>query len=237
MIKKAIILAGGRGTRLLPATKITNKHLLPIYDRPMIYYPIETITKMGIEEILIICGNEHVGGFARLLGSGSEFGVKFTFRIQEGEGGIADALSLGEDFANKENVVVILGDNIFEDDFSSQAKNFKNGAHIFLKEASDPERFGVVEIEDEKVVSIEEKPKKPKSNLVATGIYFFDGSVFEKIKNISPSQRGELEIVDVEKQYMEEKNLNASRVSGNWTDAGTHESFFRATEIARKMRK
>lgn len=234
MIQKAVILAGGRGTRLLPATRVTNKHLLPIYDRPMIFYPLATVIAMGIQDILIVCGEEHAGDFAKLLGDGSEFGARFTFRIQCGSGGIADALALAEDFAAGQSLAVILGDNIFEDDFSEEVRSFSRGAHIFTKEVPDPERFGVAEMRGKTVISLEEKPQKPKSNHAVTGLYFFDASVFEKIKQCSPSPRGELEIVDVEKMFLEEGGLCASTVCGKWTDAGTHESFFRASSFARK---
>lgn len=237
MIKKAVLLAGGRGTRLLPATRVTNKHLLPIYDKPMIFFPLETIKKMGIEEVLIVCGEEHVGDFAKLLGSGKEFGMQFTFRIQEGSLGIAHALSLAEDFAHGENIAVILGDNIFTDNFRAAAQNFEDGACIFVKEVSDPERFGVVEMQGNQVLSIEEKPEKPKSQHAATGLYFFDASVFHKIKKLSPSARDELEIVDVHTQYLAENKLHAEVVPGHWTDAGTHESFFRASQLVREMQE
>lgn len=237
MIKRAVVLAGGRGTRLHPATKITNKHLLPVYNKPMIFYPLETITKMGITDILVVCGDEHTGGFAKLLGSGSEYGVRFTFRVQEGSGGIADALSLAEDFAGNENIAVILGDNIFADDFSAHAKSFLGGAQIFGKKVLDPGRFGVAEVSGGTVTSLEEKPKKPKTDLAITGLYFFDSTVFEKIKNLVPSARNELEIVDVHQQYMDERQLHFAEISGSWTDAGTHESFFEASRIAREMER
>jgi len=234
MIKKAVLLAGGRGTRLLPATRVTNKHLLPVYDRPMIFYPLATLTTMGIEDILIVCGEEHVGDFAKLLGDGAEFGARFTFRIQHGAGGIAEALGLAEDFSGGHNIAVVLGDNIFEDNFAEEAQKFSSGAHVFIKEVPDPERFGVAEMKGNTVISLEEKPEAPKSPYAVTGLYFFDKSVFEKIKKCQPSPRGELEIVDVEKMFLEEGALSASIISGNWTDAGTHESFFRASAIARK---
>ncbi len=235
MITKGVLLAGGRGTRLLPATKVTNKHLLPIYDRPMVFYPIDTLIAMGIRDILIICGEEHAGDFAKLLGDGSDKGICLTFRIQRGSGGIAEALGLAEDFSGGKNIAVILGDNIFEDDFSESAHHFSGGAHIFVKEVPDPERFGVVEMQNETVISLEEKPKKPRSPYAATGLYFFDKSVFEKIKKCTRSSRGELEIIDVEKMYLAEKNLRATTITKNWTDAGTHESFFRASTLARAM--
>jgi glucose-1-phosphate thymidylyltransferase len=235
MIQRAVLLAGGRGTRLYPATKITNKHLLPVYNKPMIFYPLETLKKMGITDILVICGDEHTGGFAKLLGSGSEYGVRFTFRVQEGSGGIADALSLAEDFAGGENIAVILGDNIFSEDFSSFAEKFCTGAQLFGKRVSDPGRFGVAEVHNGKVISVEEKPKNPKSDMAITGLYFFDGSVFEKIKKCSPSSRNELEITDVHRMFLSEGKLKICEINGSWTDAGTHESFFEASRIARNI--
>jgi len=203
----------------------------------MILYPLETISKMGITDILVICGDEHTGGFAKLLGSGKEYGVKFTFRIQDGHGGIADALSLAEDFADGENIAAILGDNIFEDDFSDFAQDFSGGAQIFVKQAKDPTRFGVVEAKNGKVLSIEEKPEKPKSNLVSTGLYFFDSSVFQKIRALSPSKRNELEITDVHRLYLQRGALRATEIFRGWTDAGTHESFFEASRIAREIER
>ncbi len=236
MITKGVILAGGRGTRLAPATRVTNKHLLPIYNRPMIFYPIETLQKMGITDILIICGDEHAGDFAKLLGTGKEWGVQCTFRVQEGSGGIADALSLAESFAENKPIAVILGDNIFDGDFSDASDQFSVGAQIFLSSVSDPERFGVAEIhETGTVISLEEKPEFPKSSLAVTGMYFFDAEVFRHIRNIIPSERGELEVVDVLKKYLTDGKLYATQIFGNWTDAGTHESFFRASALIRKL--
>lgn len=236
MITKGVILAGGRGTRLAPATRVTNKHLLPIYDRPMIFYPLETLQKMGITDLLIVCGDEHTGDFAKLLGTGKEWGIQCTFRVQEGSGGIADALSLAESFAEGKPIAVILGDNIFSGDFSDAAEKFSSGAQVFLFPVNDPERFGVAE-RDEKgnVLSLEEKPKNPKSSLAVTGLYFFDEQVFRYIRNIVPSDRGELEITDVLKEYLKKSTLSATEVSGHWTDAGTHESFFHASVLARKL--
>ncbi|MCT4592163.1 MAG: sugar phosphate nucleotidyltransferase [Candidatus Gracilibacteria bacterium] len=236
MIKKGVILAGGTGTRLYPATKITNKHLLPIYNRPMIYYPIETLKRAGIEEVLIICGDEHAGDFTRLLQDGDEFGMHFTYRVQVGSGGIAQALSLAENFACNENIAVILGDNIYEDDFSDIISDFEQGAHIFLKKVHDPERFGVAELDkNKKVINIEEKPLKAKTNYAATGLYLYDKTVFDKIKKCKPSTRGELEITDVSNMYINSSEMTASFCQGEWTDAGTHESFFRASSIARDL--
>ncbi|MEI7511179.1 MAG: sugar phosphate nucleotidyltransferase [Candidatus Peregrinibacteria bacterium] len=236
MITKGVILAGGRGTRLAPATRVTNKHLLPIYDRPMIFYPIETLQKMGITDLLIICGEEHTGDFAKLLGTGKEWGVQCTFRVQEGSGGIADALSLAESFAGKDPLAVILGDNIFDGDFSDAAEHFVTGAQIFLASVPDPQRFGVAEVDaNGTVLSLEEKPKEPKSSLAVTGLYFFESTVFRAIRNIVPSDRGELEITDVLKKYLSDGSLRATEVSGNWSDAGTHESFFAASALVRKI--
>jgi len=234
-ISRAVILAGGNGSRLAPATKVTNKHLLPIYDKPMIFYPLRTILKMGITEILIICGNEHVGDFARLLGSGKDFNADFTFRIQDGARGVADALLLAEKFSGGENLAVILGDNIFLEDFSKLSKKFSGGSQIFLKKTNNAHRFGVAEIKNEKIISIIEKPKNPKSDLAITGIYFFDASVFDKIKSCNFSKRGELEIVDVHKKFLAEKKLSFFEIFEKWTDAGTPESFFKASKIAREI--
>ncbi len=237
MIKKGIILAGGTGSRLYPATKVTNKHLLPVYDSPMIFYPLNTLKKAGIEDILIVCGEDHVGDFARLLKDGSEFGVKLTYKVQTEAGGIAQALSLAEDFVNNQNMTVVLGDNIYEDDFSEPVQAFEKGAHVFLKEVPDPNRFGVAELdENNNVLSIEEKPENPKTNFAVTGLYLYDFTVFNKIRSCKPSARGELEITDVSNLYIQEKNLGASIIKGNWSDAGTHESLFRATVIARDLK-
>lgn len=226
---KGIILAGGTGSRLLPLTKVTNKHLLPVYDKPMIYYPLETLIEMGIKDILIISGSGHAGHFLNLLGSGKEFGVKLSYAIQEEAGGIAQALGLAEDFADTDNVSVILGDNIYEDKFD--LSDYKSGAKIFLKEVNDPQRFGVAEIVEDKVVSIEEKPKTPKSNFAVTGLYVYDNSVFSIIKNLKPSQRGELEITDVNNAFIKEGKMKADFVKGYWSDAGTFESLIRASNL------
>src|SRR3989344_2191707 len=198
---KGIILAGGLGTRLMPATKITNKHLLIVYNKPMVLFPLEKLLNAGIKEIMIISGPEHSGHFLRLLGSGKDYGVRFTYEVQNEPGGIAQALGLAEDFADQEPVAVILGDNIFQDDFSTTIKSFQGGGHIFLKEVEDAHRFGVAEVKGEKVVAIEEKPKKPKSNLAVTGLYLYDPSVFEVIRTLKPSGRGELEITDVNNHF------------------------------------
>ncbi len=232
---KGIILAGGTGSRLYPSTKVTNKHLIPVFDRPMIMYPIQTLKNSGIREILIITSANNAGDFLRLLGSGKEYGVNLTYKIQDGSGGIAQALSLAENFAGNENIAVILGDNIFETDFTEDIFNFKSGARIFIKHVDDPERFGVVEIDEAGIVrSIEEKPTLPKSNFVQTGLFLYDNKVFDYIKNLQPSKRGEFEITDVNKIYLENKKLSASRVDGMWIDAGTHESLLEASILAQE---
>lgn len=228
---KGIILAGGSGSRLHPLTKVTNKHLLPIYDKPMIYYPLQTLLSAGIKDILIISGPGHAGDFVNLLGSGKEFGIKLNYEIQDEAGGIAQALGLAEDFANNESICVILGDNIYEDKLD--ISNFKEGARIFLKEVTNPQRFGVAEVRDEKVIGIEEKPKVPKSNLVVTGLYIFDSKVFDIIKTLKPSSRGELEITDVNNYYVKEGKIDVKILKGYWSDAGTFESLFRASKLVK----
>ena len=232
---KGVILAGGTGSRLLPLTKITNKHLLPVYNKPMIYSPLDTLISSGIDEILVISGTESAGDFMKLLGSGKNFSCHLTFRIQDGSGGIADALRLAESFAGDENIAVILGDNIFAESFTQEIKSFSHGAQIFLKEIPDPERFGVATMDGDKVISIEEKPKQPKSNLAVTGFYLYDSSVFEKIKLLKPSARGEYEITDVNNQYINEGKMKGKVLEKDWSDAGTFESLFRASQIARGL--
>lgn len=229
---KGIILAGGTGSRLYPLTKVTNKHLLPVGRKPMIFYPISKLTECGIEEILIVTGLEHMGDIVNLLGSGKEFKCRFTYKVQDEAGGIAQALALAEDFSQGERVVVILGDNIFQDDFKPFAKKFssqKSGARLLLKEVDDPERFGVVEFEDGRIITIEEKPKKPKSKFAVTGAYFYDAQVFSLIKKLKPSHRGELEISDVNSAYLKSGALEYDTLSGWWSDAGTFESLERAS--------
>lgn len=227
---KGVILAGGLGTRLYPLTFATNKHLLPVFDRPMIFYPIETLIRAGMRDIIVVTGGPHAGDFLRVLKNGKELGVRdLQYAYQEGEGGIAEALSLCEDFADGEAVTVILGDNTTDADISGQVKNFKDGAMVFLKEVPDPERFGVPVFNgDSEIIEIEEKPKEPKSKLAVTGLYIYDGGVFEKIKKINPSGRGELEITDVNNLYIKEKKLYWSELSGFWRDAGTFETLFEA---------
>lgn len=226
---KGVILAGGTGSRLMPLTKVTNKHLLPVWNKPMIYYPLQTLIDAGVKEVLIVSGPGHAGHFVNLLGSGKEFGVKLSYEIQDEAGGIAQALSLGKDFADDDAVMVILGDNVFEDRFD--VGDFKSGARIYLKEVKDPQRFGVAEVKDGKVLSIEEKPKQPKSSYAVTGLYVYDSSVFRIIKTLRPSKRGELEITDVNNAYLQQKKLDAKFVKGFWSDAGTFESLFRAAQL------
>ncbi|MBZ5502467.1 MAG: NTP transferase domain-containing protein [Acidobacteriia bacterium] len=232
---KGVVLAGGLGSRLNPLTKVTNKHLLPIYDKPMIYYPIQTLVNAGIQDILVVTGGKNAGEFLRLLGNGKEFGLKHVnYTYQEGEGGIAHALGLAEFFADGEPICVILGDNIIETNVCKAADDFRKqgkGAKIILKQVTDADRFGVVEIQGDHIVGIEEKPKAPKSNLAVIGIYFYDASVFEKIKGLKPSGRGELEITDVNNFYVQEGSLTYEMLDGWWTDAGTFESLLRANNL------
>jgi glucose-1-phosphate thymidylyltransferase len=232
---KGVILAGGLGTRLYPLTKITNKHLLPIYDRPMIYYPIEALINAGIKDIMIVTGGKKSGDFLSLLGNGSDFGLKhLNYTYQKGEGGIAEALGLCAHWAAGESVCVILGDNIIEKNITRAVRNFqeqKSGAKIMLKEVHDPERFGVAELKGERVLSIEEKPKRPKSNLAVIGIYMYDARVFEIIKTLEPSDRGELEITDVNNWYIRDGSMTCEVLEGWWTDAGTFESLLRAANL------
>lgn len=224
---KGIILAGGTGSRLFPLSKVTNKHLLPVGRYPMIYHPIFKLKEAGIDDIFIVTGKEHAGSIVNLLGSGYEMGLKFTYRIQDQAGGIAQALSLAEGFVGSDSCVVILGDNIFEDSISNFVDNFKGqkeGAKILLKQVADPERYGVAELNGAKVVSIEEKPNIPKSNYCVTGIYMYDSTVFDIIKTLKPSNRGELEITDVNNEYIRRGTMTSDIFSGWWTDAGTFES-------------
>lgn len=232
---KGIILAGGNGRRLNPLTDVTNKHLLPVYDKPMIFYPLHSLMETGIREILIVTGKEYAGGFLKLLGSGREFGCKFSFEVQEEASGIAHALGLTEDFVDGDDCAVILGDNIFEENFAEAVNYFQSGAHIFLKEIPDAKRFGVAEIKGDKVVKIEEKPEQPKSNLAVTGFYLYDSKVFNVIRSLKPSGRGELEITDVNNAYITEGKMTYTILSGQWTDSGTFESLFRANQIAREL--
>ena len=232
---KGVILAGGLGTRLFPLTKITNKHLLPVYDRPMIYYPIETLVRAGIDDIMIVTGGRKAGDFLSLLGNGSDFGLKhLNYTDQEGEGGIAQALGLCEHWAKGDSVCVVLGDNLIERNIRKAVSNFreqKKGGKILLKEVQDPERFGVATLQGDKVVKIVEKPKNPESNLAVIGIYMYDGRVFDIIKTLKPSNRGELEITDVNNWYIQDGSLTWEILEGWWTDAGTFKSLHAASTL------
>lgn len=231
---KGVILAGGLGTRLYPLTHATNKHLLPVYDKPMIHYPVQTLISAGIEEILVVVGGPHAGDFIRVLKNGKEFGIKhLEYAYQDaGDGGIADALKLAEDYADTDSIAVILGDNCTDADISNEVRNFKEGALIFLQEVEDPHRFGIAELDPEHktmVVGIVEKPNKPKSNLAVTGVYLYDNQVFTFIKQIKPSARGQLEITDVNNLYIKEGNLRWANLSGYWSDAGTFDSLYKTS--------
>lgn len=233
---KGIILAGGTGSRLYPLTKVTNKHLLPIGNKPMIYYPIEKLTEAGIEEILVVTGTEHMGDVVNLLGSGSDFGCRFTYKVQDEAGGIAQALGLAENFVGGDSMTVVLGDNIFEKSLSNAVSSYGgSGAQILLKEVEDPERFGVAEIEGDKITGIEEKPEAPKSSYAVAGVYMYDNRVFDIIRNLEPSDRGEYEITDVNNDYIRREEMRFSILEGWWTDAGTPESYRRANELAGKL--
>lgn len=238
---KGVVLAGGLGTRLESLTRITNKHLLPIFNKPMIFYPIQTLVNAGINDILIVTGGNHAGEFLRLLGNGSQFGLKhLNYTYQEGEGGIAEALGLAEHFVDNDKVVVILGDNIMEKSITKAVEGFKQqpgGAKIVIKEVSDPERFGVVKLEGQKITSIEEKPKRPKSNYIVTGIYMYDNQVFDIIKTLRPSGRGELEITDVNNEYLKRGELTFEILDGWWSDSGTFESLLRAGNLVAEKEK
>ena len=239
---KGVILAGGLGTRLHPLTKVTNKHLLPVYHKPMIYYPIETLVRAGIRDILLVTGGNSAGDFLRLLGNGKQFGLNhFNYAYQEGEGGIAQALSLAEDFSEGDKIVVILGDNIVQDGIGPYVRRFreqKRGARILLKDVPDPKRFGVAEIKKGKILKIVEKPKKPKSSYAVVGVYMYDETIFDIIRPLKPSGRGELEITDVNNSYLRRGTLEYDILKGYWTDAGTFESLYRANHlVAESMKK
>jgi len=231
---KGVILAGGIGSRLRPLTLLTNKHLLPVAGNFMITYPLQTLLKSGIKDVLIITGRENCGDFMRLLGSGKDFNCSFTYKIQDESAGIAHALGLAENFANKEPVVVILGDNYFEESIKDETETFKEGAKIFLKEVKDAKRFGVAEIKGDKVLGIEEKPENPKTNLAVTGLYIYDSKVFDIIKTLKPSKRGELEITDVNNAYIKEGKMKFKTLKGFWSDMGTPESLQRTSEFLSK---
>jgi len=232
---KGIILAGGAGTRLRPVTKITSKQLLLVYNKPMIFYPLEKLMQAGIREILIIVAPEKAGDFLNLLGSGREFGCKFTYEVQEKPEGLAQAFLIGRNFIGQDNVTMILGDNLFEDDFTEAIQGFESGARVFAKEVQDPQRFGVVEFdENRRAISIEEKPAQPKSNDCVTGLYVYDNTVVEKVESLQPSSRGEYEITDLNNLYLQEQSLDVAFVPGRWFDTGTFESLYEATSFARE---
>ena len=238
---KGVVLAGGTGSRLFPLTKITNKHLLPVYDKPMIYYPIQTLVDAGIEDILIVTGGRNAGDFLRLLANGKEFGLThLDYTYQEGEGGIAEALGLAHHFGAGHRLCVILGDNIIQGSIREAVEAFRKqpaGAKILLKEVEDAERFGVAEMADGKILGIEEKPKNPKSNLAVTGIYLYDETVFDKVQQLKRSDRGELEITDVNNAYIAEGSMTFAQLDGWWTDAGTFESLLRANNLVADTQK
>lgn len=238
---KGVVLAGGLGTRLLPLTKITNKHLLPVYDRPMVFFPIEKLVEAGVSDVMVVTGGNSAGDFLRLLENGREFGLRrIHYTYQEGSGGIAAALALAEDFAEQERMMVILGDNLFEDSLAACAERFRNqkqGARILLKEVPNPERFGVASVEDSRVVRIVEKPKQPASRFAVTGCYMYDSRVFDIIRTLKPSDRGELEITDVNNAYLQEGQLEYDILTGWWQDAGSSfEAYARAQALVRELR-
>ncbi|NQT94928.1 MAG: NTP transferase domain-containing protein [Candidatus Omnitrophica bacterium] len=235
---KGIVLAGGLGTRLYPLTSVTNKHLLPVYSKPMIYYPIQTLVEAGIKDIMIVTGGNNAGDFLRLLGSGKDLGLRhIEYAYQKGQGGIADALRLAEDFADGQKIAVVLGDNIIEKPIKKFADKFrkqKEGARILIKKVDDPQRFGVVEFRNGKILKITEKPKKPKTDYIVTGIYMYDSKVFDIVKSLKPSKRKELEITDVNNRYIERGQMHYDKLPGFWTDSGTFESLLRANNLVAK---
>lgn len=234
---KGVILAGGTGSRLFPLTKVTNKHLLPVGQYPMIYHPIYKLINAGLTEILIVTGTEHMGDVVSLLGSGKDFGCRFTYKVQDEAGGIAQALGLAENFAAGDAVTVILGDNIFEDELGEAVQAYSGkGAQILLKEVHDPSRYGVAELDGDTVISIEEKPKNPKTNWAVTGVYMYDAGVYDLIRTLKPSARGELEITDVNNFYIQKGLMHSSKMKGWWTDAGTHESLETANQLVKSIR-
>ena len=237
---KGIILAGGLGTRMRPLTNVTNKHLLPVYNRPMIFFPLRTLADAGIREVLIVTGGNSAGDFLRLIGNGAEFGLKHvSYAYQKGEGGIAEALGLAEHFAGEDRVAVVLGDNILQQSIASHVRAFERqpeGAKILLKKVPDPQRFGVVTFKGGRVAAIEEKPRRPKSDYIVTGIYLYDPQVFQIIKTLKPSGRGELEITDVNNRYIERGQMTYSVLKGFWSDCGTFESLHRASQLVARKR-
>ncbi len=235
IIMKGIILAGGTGSRLFPLTKATSKQLLPIYNKPMIYYPIETLIAAGITEILIIVAPDYAGDFLRLLGSGRQFGAKFTYEIQDEPKGLAEAFIIGETFIGADDVCMVLGDNYFDEDFSAYVQTFTGGGRIFCKEVPDPERYGIATFNEQgEVTRIEEKPKNPDSSFAIAGIYMFDNSCIDKAKQVKPSARGEIEITEIHQQYMDEGSLDIAFIEGAWLDTGTFETWFEATAYVRE---
>ncbi len=229
---KGVILAGGTGSRLYPLTKVTNKHLLPVGNKPMIFHPIEKLTGLGIQDILIVTGTEHMGDVVNLLGSGAEYNCRFTYKVQDQAGGIAQALGLAENFAGQDPIVVILGDNIFEDDLTRAARTYTgNGAMILLKQVPDPQRYGVALLDGDKVIEIQEKPENPPTSFAVTGIYFYDSRVFSAIRDLKPSRRGELEITDVNNYYIRQNQMSSALLEGWWTDAGTPDSYRLANQL------
>lgn len=234
---RGIILAGGTGSRLFPLTKVTNKHLLPVGQKPMIYYPLEVLLEAGIQEIAIVTGTDHMGDVVNLLGSGREFGARFTYKVQDEAGGIAQALALLEDFSHHEPIAVILGDNIFEDRFGKTIRAFaerKQGAHLFLKEVPDPQRFGVAQVDSNRITAIFEKPKSPPSNLAVTGLYLYDGQIFDIVRDLKPSARGEYEITDANNVYIQNGKMGYDTIPGWWSDAGTFSSLQHANALVMK---
>jgi glucose-1-phosphate thymidylyltransferase len=238
---KGVVLAGGTGSRLFPLTKITNKHLLPVYDKPMIYYPIQTLVDAGIRDIMVVTGGRNAGDFLRLLANGKEFGLQhLNYAYQDGEGGIAEALALAEHFIDGEKVCVVLGDNLIEGSIRGVVDAFRQqerGAMVLLKQVQDAQRFGVAEIDGDRIVGIEEKPAFPKSDYAVTGIYLYDGTVFDKVSRLKPSGRGELEITDVNNAYIREGTMRFGFLDGWWTDAGTFESLLRAANLVAETRR
>lgn len=235
---KGIILSGGSGTRLHPLTKVTSKQLLPVYDKPMIMYPLETLLKAGIKDILIIVAPDHAGDYLKLLGSGKEYGARFAYEVQDKPEGLAQAFIIGENFIEGDNVCMILGDNIFEDDVSGTIRDFKSGGNVFVKKVSDPERFGQVKFDDQmNALEVAEKPKVKISDYALTGLYIFDKRASEIAKNLKPSARGELEVTDMVAAYLEKHELKVEIIKGEWVDAGTIEALFKASELIRNKNK
>lgn len=234
---KGVLICGGTGSRLRPLTEITNKSLLPVYDKPLLLYPLETMLRGGITEIAVITGPEHMEQMTAFLGSGERFGCRFVYTVQDKPGGIAQALGLAEPFVDGDSCCAILGDNVFFDDVAAEIRAFKGGAHVFLKAVDDPQRFGVAEVKGDAVISLEEKPQNPTSNLAVTGCYLYDSSCFGIIKNLKPSARGEFEITDVSKAYLAKGALHATVLKDEWIDAGTFESLYRAATVVRERRR